>query len=63
MRTLDLRMGVFDLKLTPGGELVWLEINPQGQFLFIEGLSELKLTDLLADFLAREARTAAARRR
>src|SRR5262249_34906187 len=30
---LGLRMGIVDLKLTPSGEPVWLEVNPQGQFL------------------------------
>jgi hypothetical protein len=55
MRTLELRMGVFDLKMTPCGEIVWLEVNPQGQFLFIEGLSEMGITNSLVDFLVREA--------
>jgi len=57
LRTLELRMGIFDLKITPSGEIVWLEVNPQGQFLFIEGLSDLSLTHSLVDFLAREARS------
>jgi hypothetical protein len=55
LRTLGLRMGIFDLKITASGELVWLEVNPQGQFLFIEGLSDMALTNRLADFLVREA--------
>ncbi|HZR46167.1 MAG TPA: hypothetical protein VFA47_05665 [Candidatus Manganitrophaceae bacterium] len=54
MRLLGLRMGIFDFKLTPEGEPVWFDVNPQGQFLFIEGLSEVKLTNLFADFLAKE---------
>ena len=33
-----LQMGIFDLKLTDDGEPVWLELNPQGQFLFIQAL-------------------------
>jgi hypothetical protein len=60
MQTLELRMGVFDLKMTPSGEIVWLEVNPQGQFLFIEGLSQMGITNWLVDFLVREARAQAA---
>jgi hypothetical protein len=52
---LRLRMGIFDMKLDPdGGEPVWLEVNPQGQFLFLQGMCELPLTDVFADFLVRE---------
>ncbi len=54
MRLLGLRMGIFDFKLTPEGDPVWFEVNPQGQFLFIEGLSEVKLTNVFTDFLANE---------
>ena len=55
MHLLNLNMGVMDLKLTPEGEPVWLEVNPQGQFLFIEGLApEMRLTYALADFFRRE---------
>jgi glutathione synthase/RimK-type ligase-like ATP-grasp enzyme len=43
---LNLRMGVLDMKLTPQGP-VFLEINPQGQFLFAEGLSG---TDMIGPF-------------
>ena len=51
---LGLRMGVFDLKITPGGQPVFLEVNPQGQFLFVEGMSDLPLTDAFARFAADE---------
>lgn len=55
-RALGLRMGVVDLKLDDDGEEpVWLEINPQGQFLFAEGLSGLELTAAFARFLYDEA--------
>lgn len=33
-----LQMGIFDLKLVDDGEPVWLELNPQGQFLFVQAL-------------------------
>ncbi|WP_157436494.1 hypothetical protein [Actinospica robiniae] len=51
---LELSMGVFDLKLTATG-YVFLEVNPQGQFLFIEGMCGLPLTAMMADFLAEAA--------
>jgi glutathione synthase/RimK-type ligase-like ATP-grasp enzyme len=52
---LGLRMGIFDMKLDPdGGEPFWLEVNPQGQFLFLEGMCGLPLTDAFADFLVEE---------
>jgi hypothetical protein len=47
-------MGVLDCILTDDGEPVFLEINPQGQFLFIEGLTRLPLTEYLAAFLAKD---------
>jgi len=56
LKLLGLKMGVVDLKLTPEGEPVWFEINPQGQFLFVEGLTDLDLTTAFAEFLYQEAR-------
>jgi hypothetical protein len=51
---LGLRMGVFDLKVRPDGRVVFLEVNPQGQFLFVEGMSDMPLGDAFAAFAARE---------
>jgi glutathione synthase/RimK-type ligase-like ATP-grasp enzyme len=48
---LGLRMGIMDLKLRPEGEAVWLEVNPQGQFLFAEALSGAPLLREFTDFL------------
>jgi glutathione synthase/RimK-type ligase-like ATP-grasp enzyme len=48
---LGLAMGIIDLKQTPEGEFVWLEVNPQGQFLFLEGLTGEPLTEHFADYL------------
>lgn len=62
LRELGLKMGVVDLKLTPDGEVVWLEINPQGQFLFLEGLTGVGLTAAFAQFLFEEAGAARALR-
>lgn len=54
LRTLGLKMGVFDLKLNDHDELIWLEVNPQGQFLFIQGMSGLNLEEAFCRFLYRE---------
>ncbi len=51
---LGLRMGVFDLKVRPDGHPVFLEVNPQGQFLFVEGMSDMPLTQAFCRFLADE---------
>jgi hypothetical protein len=51
---LNLRMGIFDLKLKDSTP-IWLELNPQGQFLFAEGLSGLPLNFEIARFLRQEA--------
>jgi hypothetical protein len=48
---LDLEMGIIDLKELPSGELVWLEVNPQGQFLFLESITKEPLASHFADFL------------
>jgi glutathione synthase/RimK-type ligase-like ATP-grasp enzyme len=50
-QALGLRMGIVDLKLVDG-QPVFLEINPQGQFLFAEGESGVDLTTPFAAFLA-----------
>ncbi|MET9438092.1 hypothetical protein [Streptomyces sp. NPDC006551] len=51
LRKLNLRMGIIDIKLTPQGEPVWLEVNPQGQFLFLQPLLDEPLADYFLDFL------------
>lgn len=55
LKLLGLKMGVVDLKFAEDGEPVWFEVNPQGQFLFVEGLTGLKLTAAFTDFLYQEA--------
>ncbi len=61
LKILGLKMGVVDLKFTPEGDLVWFEINPQGQFLFVQGLAPIDLASAFADFLYNEAAVAAKR--
>lgn len=38
MHNIQLRMGSIDLIMTPAGEIVFLEVNQQGQFLFLEDM-------------------------
>jgi glutathione synthase/RimK-type ligase-like ATP-grasp enzyme len=52
MRRLGLEYGAIDLRLTPEGEYVFLEINPAGQFLYIEQAAGLPIAASLADLLA-----------
>ena len=51
LRLLKLKMGIMDLMISDSDDLVWLEINPQGQFLFAEALSGLDLKARFANFL------------
>jgi hypothetical protein len=48
---LGLEMGIVDLKETPDGEIVWFEVNPQGQFLFLDAVTDLALNEKFSDFL------------
>ncbi|MBW7477161.1 hypothetical protein K0T92_20815 [Paenibacillus oenotherae] len=54
VQALNLKMGIVDLKLN-GEEPTFLEINPQGQFLFVEALSGAPLTAAMAEFLYSES--------
>jgi hypothetical protein len=58
LQTLQLRMGIVDLKLN-GLVPTWLEINPQGQFLFAEGMAGLPLNAAISNFLYRESKAGA----
>lgn len=51
VKELGLEMGIIDIKLTPEHNPVFLEINPQGQFAFVEGLTGLPLSRLMAESL------------
>ena len=52
MRRLGLEYGAVDFRVTPEGEHVFLEVNPAGQFLFIENATGMKIADTLAGHLA-----------
>ncbi len=51
MKQLDLVFGCVDMILTPEGEYVFLEVNPSGQWDWIEKLTGLKITEALVDIL------------
>jgi hypothetical protein len=55
LRQLGLVMGIVDVKLTDDDEPVFLEVNSQGQFLFVEALCGLPLADAFAAFLVDQA--------
>ena len=57
VRRLDLAFGAIDLIVTPDGEVVFLEINPNGQWAWIEELTGLPIARALADLLAQGARS------
>ena len=51
-RALGLRYGAIDMVLTPDGRYVFLEINPSGQYLWVEQATGLPISDAIADLLA-----------
>jgi hypothetical protein len=53
MARLDLRYGAVDMRLTPDGRYVFLEINPAGQWLFVEQSTGQPISKAVADALAR----------
>ncbi len=54
MDELGLVFGTIDLKIATSGEHVFLEINPQGQFLYVEIHTGLPISDALVEYLANE---------
>jgi len=47
LKNAGLKFGAFDMILTPNGEYVFLEINPNGQWYWIEKLTGMKITERL----------------
>jgi len=54
MKRLDLRFGCIDLVLTPDDEYVFLEVNPSGQWLWLDDQLELGISMAVAQWLAGE---------
>jgi hypothetical protein len=52
VRKLGLVYSTIDMKLTDEGEYVFLELNPGGQYLYIEILTGIPLTGAFAKLLA-----------
>lgn len=55
MKRMNLVYGAIDLRRTPEGAFVFLEINPSGEFLFIEELTGQAIAAGVAQFLATRA--------
>ena len=53
MERLDLVSGAFDLMVTPDGEYVFLEVNPDGEWGMLEKWAGLPISDAYADALLR----------
>jgi hypothetical protein len=53
---LGLSYGAIDLIVRPDGRYIFLEINPNGQYLWVEELTGLPISAAIADFLTTAAR-------
>lgn len=53
MRRLGIVYGAIDMRRTPSGDYVFLEVNTAGQWLFVEYATEQPIAQALADALAR----------
>ena len=53
LRKLGLLMGCFDFVVTPENDIVFLEVNEGGQFLWLESASGAPILDAFSDFLIR----------
>jgi glutathione synthase/RimK-type ligase-like ATP-grasp enzyme len=56
MKRLDLSFGTIDLVETPEGDYVFLEVNPSGQWLWLDDKLDLGISDAVASWLAETAR-------
>jgi pyruvate carboxylase len=52
MRSLGLRFGALDFLVTPEGEWVFLEVNPNGQRAFVEQATGLPIAAAIAGALS-----------
>lgn len=58
MRRLGLVYGAIDLRLTPDGRFVFFEVNPSGQWLFIEERTGQPITDRIVALMVEKNRIA-----
>lgn len=52
INSLQLTFGAIDMIQTPGGEYVFLEVNPSGQWLWLDDILECGISDAVAEWLA-----------
>lgn len=57
LKRLDLRYGAFDFVEAPNGEIVFLEVNPNGQYGWVQHALDLPISDAIAAELMRIARS------
>ena len=50
----DLQYGAIENVLTPDGQFVFLEINPNGQWLWLDDMLSLGITTAIAEWLTKE---------
>ena len=50
-RKLSLVYGAIDMRRTPSGDYYFLEVNPAGQWEFVEERTQLPITRAIADLL------------
>lgn len=55
MDALNLQYGAIDLVLTPDGRYVFLEVNPNGQWLWLDDMLSLGISSEIAEWLGRES--------
>jgi hypothetical protein len=58
LRSFGLLYGAFDLILTPDQRYVFLEVNPSGEFFWLERFAQLPISGAIADVLLRCPRSA-----
>jgi glutathione synthase/RimK-type ligase-like ATP-grasp enzyme len=51
MEVMDLRFGAIDLIRTPGDAYMFLEVNPSGQWLWLDDILDFGITEAVADWL------------
>ena len=51
MRTWGLKFGAIDMVITPNDHYVFLEVNPAGQWGWIEDLTQLPIAEAIATLL------------
>jgi len=54
MKAAEIRYGAFDLRLTKDGDFVFLEVNPAGQFLYIDIQAGTRIVETMARALCRD---------